>query len=73
MAALMDAVATPVPVNTVLKCYFKRLTPADQLSRLSSQNVRSLDNNLDYLRLQLTIQHEMKDYCVFIFVEMWLH
>ncbi|KAK3520331.1 hypothetical protein QTP70_023296 [Hemibagrus guttatus] len=35
-------------------------------------NVCSLDNKLDYIRLQRTTRHEYRDCCVFVFTEMWL-
>uniref|UniRef100_A0A1A8GH13 Reverse transcriptase domain-containing protein n=1 Tax=Nothobranchius korthausae TaxID=1143690 RepID=A0A1A8GH13_9TELE len=35
-------------------------------------NVRSLDNKLDYIRLQQATQREVRDCCVFIFTETWL-
>ncbi|KAL0149199.1 hypothetical protein M9458_055433 [Cirrhinus mrigala] len=35
-------------------------------------NVRSLDNKLDYIKLQRANQWEMRDCCVFIFIETWL-
>lgn len=34
-------------------------------------NVSFLDNNLDFLRQQLTTQYELGDYCVFVYTESW--
>lgn len=34
--------------------------------------VCSLDNKLDYIRLQLTTQQEFRDCCVLVFTETWL-
>nr|XP_015207514.1 PREDICTED: uncharacterized protein KIAA1644 homolog [Lepisosteus oculatus]XP_015207515.1 PREDICTED: uncharacterized protein KIAA1644 homolog [Lepisosteus oculatus]XP_015207516.1 PREDICTED: uncharacterized protein KIAA1644 homolog [Lepisosteus oculatus]XP_015207517.1 PREDICTED: uncharacterized protein KIAA1644 homolog [Lepisosteus oculatus] len=36
-------------------------------------NVRLLDNKMDLLRLRYTTQQEMRDRCVFILTETWLH
>uniref|UniRef100_A0A3B1IU70 Reverse transcriptase domain-containing protein n=1 Tax=Astyanax mexicanus TaxID=7994 RepID=A0A3B1IU70_ASTMX len=36
-------------------------------------NVCSLDNKLDYIRLQRTTQREFRDCCVLFFVESWLN
>ncbi|XP_049331041.1 probable RNA-directed DNA polymerase from transposon BS [Astyanax mexicanus] len=36
-------------------------------------NVCSLDNKLDYIRLQRTTQREVRDCCVLVFVESWLN
>ncbi|KAK0151949.1 hypothetical protein N1851_006689 [Merluccius polli] len=36
-------------------------------------NVRSLENKLDYLRLELTTRKEIGDCCVLIFTETWLN
>ncbi|KAI5101429.1 gastrula zinc finger protein XlCGF28.1-like [Silurus meridionalis] len=35
-------------------------------------NVCSLDNKLDYIRLQQTTRREFRDCCVFVFTETWL-
>ncbi|XP_063344797.1 interferon-induced very large GTPase 1-like [Pelmatolapia mariae] len=35
-------------------------------------NVCSLDNELDYIRLQQATQREVRDCCVFVFTETWL-
>ncbi|KAK3507617.1 hypothetical protein QTP70_030788 [Hemibagrus guttatus] len=42
------------------------------LSSIILSNVCSLDNKLDYIRLQQTTQREYRDCCVFVFMEMWL-
>lgn len=36
-------------------------------------NVRSVENKLDYLRLDLTVKREVRDCCVIIRSEMWLN
>ena len=36
-------------------------------------NVRSLENKLDYLRLDLTTKREVRDCCALIFTETWLN
>ncbi|KAK3544098.1 hypothetical protein QTP86_001556 [Hemibagrus guttatus] len=35
-------------------------------------NVYSLDNKLDYIRLQWTTRHEYRDCCIFVFTETYL-
>ncbi len=60
--------------NYIITTYYGAANPhKPAIPSIVLENVRSLDNKLDHIRLLRSTQRTVRDCCVFVFTETWLN